>query len=71
MTEYKVKTTAVIDRNPVGSVIELPKKTAENLFQKGYVDIIEEVKPKPKTAKKTTTKSTAKKDEKKKTESKK
>lgn len=71
MAKYKVKTTAVIDRNPVGSTIELPKNTAEYLFQKGYVDIIEEVKPKPKSAKKTATKSTAKKDAKKKTESKK
>ena len=48
MAKYKVKTTAVIDRNPVGSTIELPKKTAESLFQKGYVDIIEEIKPKAK-----------------------
>lgn len=71
MAKYKVKTTAIIDRNPVGSTIELPKKTAEHLFQKGYVDIIEEVRPKPKSAKKTTTKSTAKKDAKKKAESKK
>lgn len=52
MAKYKVKTTAVIDRNPVGSMIELPKKTAEYLFQKGYVEIIEEVKTKPKQTKK-------------------
>jgi len=64
MAKYKVKTAAVIDNNPVGSTIELPKATAENLFAKGYVDIIEEVKPKVKPkrkapAKKKATKATA------------
>ncbi len=59
MTKYKVKTTAVIDYNPVGSIIELSKNTAEYLSEKGYVHIIEEVKNKKTTAK---TKSKGKKD---------
>jgi len=50
--KYKVKTTAVINRNPVGSTIELPKTTADKLVAKGYVEIIEEIKPKKKPAKK-------------------
>lgn len=71
MSKFKVKTEAVIDNNPVGSTIELPKKTAESLADKGYVVILSEVKPKPKrkaTPKKSTSatkkapaKSTAKK----------
>ena len=54
--KYKVKTTAVIDRHPVGSTIELGEATAKALAEKGYVTIIEEV-AKPK-AKKTTKKKT-------------
>lgn len=60
MAKYKVKTKAVIDRNPVGSTIELPKATAESLFAKGYVDIIEEVKPKAKPKRKAPAKKTTK-----------
>lgn len=56
MAKYKVKTTAVIDRHPVGSTIELSEATAKALAKKGYVTIIEEV-AKPK-AKKTTKKKT-------------
>lgn len=59
MSKFKVKTNAVINHNPVGSTIELPKADADRLSHIGYVDIIEEVKPKPakkKTATKTATK---------------
>lgn len=45
MANVKVKTTAVVNRNPVGSTIELPKATAEKLSAKGYVIIIGEIKP--------------------------
>lgn len=48
MSKFKVKTAAVIDSNPVGSIIELPKATADRLSHIGYVEILEEVKPKPK-----------------------
>lgn len=48
--KYKVKTKAVIDRNPVGSTIELPKADADRLSNINYVDIIGEVKPTPKKA---------------------
>ena len=54
--KFKVKTTAVIDRRPVGSTIELGEATAKALAKKGYVTIIGEV-TKPK-AKKTTKKKT-------------
>ena len=54
--KFEVKTTAVIDRHPVGSTIELNEATAKALAEKGYVTIIEEV-AKPK-AKKTTKKKT-------------
>lgn len=45
MAQIKVETAAVVNRNPVGSVIKLPKATAEKLSAKGYVNIIEEVEP--------------------------
>lgn len=41
---YKVKTKAVIDRQPIGSTIELDEATAERLAKMKYVEIIEEVK---------------------------
>lgn len=44
MTKVKVKTTAVINRNPVGSLIELSEESANKLVGKGYVEIIEKVK---------------------------
>lgn len=54
--KFKVKTTAVIDRHPVGSTIELDEATAKALAEKYYVTIIgEATKPK---AKKTTKKKT-------------
>lgn len=67
MANFKVKTTVVVDRNPVGSTIELPKLTAEKLADKKYVEIIGEVKPAKKTpapkkpAKKAAAKTTPKK----------
>lgn len=61
--KYNVETVgAVIDRNPIGSTIELSEKTAKYFESIGYVRIINEVKPKPKPSKKATTpKKTAKK----------
>jgi len=65
MAKLRVKTRAVIDRHPVGSEIELAKETAERLEAINYVDILGEVKTKPKTsAKKKSTKKTTKKDDK-------
>lgn len=46
MSKVNVKTASVIDYNPVGAVIELPKKTAEKLAVKGYVEILGKVKEK-------------------------
>lgn len=60
MKKYNVETEAIIDRNPIGSTITLPEKEAKHFESIGYVRIINEVKPKPKTAKKTTTKSKSK-----------
>lgn len=73
MSKFKVKTTAVIDNNPVGSIIELSKESAEKLSSKNYVIIIEEIKPKKAPAKKAKSapKKPATKTAKKKTESKK
>lgn len=44
MANVKVKTTAVINNNPVGSTIEISKSSAEKLSAKGYVVIVEEAK---------------------------
>ena len=41
---FKVKTKAVIDRQPIGSTIELDEATAERLAKMKYIEIIEEVK---------------------------
>ena len=57
--KYNVKTTAVIDNNPVGSTIVLPKKTAESLADKGYVDILSEVKAETKPKRTASKKSTS------------
>lgn len=46
MAKYLVETIAVINRNPIGSKIELTKSSAEKLSAKGYVKILDEVKPK-------------------------
>ena len=43
-TKYKVKTKAIIDRQPIGSTIELDEATAKRLAKMKYVEIIEEVK---------------------------
>lgn len=58
--KFNVETIVIIDRNPIGSTIELSEKTAKYFETIGYVRIINEVKPKPKTVKKTTTKSKSK-----------
>lgn len=50
MAKYKVKTKAVINRQSVGSTIELDEATAKRLAKMKYVDIIEEVKPPVKKA---------------------
>lgn len=50
MAKYKVKTMAVIDRQPVGSTIELDESSAKRLAKMNYVEIIEEVKPPVKKA---------------------
>jgi len=60
--KYKVKTAAVFNGQPVGSIIELDEVTAKKYEALKYLEIIEEVKqakpktkPKAKTTKKTTT----------------
>lgn len=61
MAKIKVETVgAIIDRHPIGSTIELDKKTAEHLESQGYVKIIEEA-PKPKAKTKTAKKAASKK----------
>ena len=47
-TKFKVKTAAVFNGQPVGSTIELDGKTAKKYEAKKYLEIIEEIKPKPK-----------------------
>jgi len=57
-TKYKVKTAAVFNGQPVGSIIELDEVTAKKYEALKYLEIIEEVKqtkPKAKTTKKTAT----------------
>ena len=60
--KYKVKTAAVFNGQPVGTIIELGEATAKRYEALKYLEIIEEVKqakkakPKPKTTKKTTKK---------------
>ena len=52
-TKYKVKTKAVFDGQPVGSVIDLDEVTAKKYEALKYLEIIEEdkqAKPKTKTA---------------------
>ena len=51
MSKVKVETIAVIDRNPIGSIIELNERTAKRLEAKKYVRIIEKIsKPKKESA---------------------
>ena len=54
--KYKVKTAAVFDGQPVGSIIELDEATAKKYEALKYLEIIEEVKPKTKPKAKTTKK---------------
>lgn len=67
--KYKVKTAAVFNGQPVGSIIDLNEKTALKYEALKYLEIIDEVKSKPKKSqsKKSTsaTKKTAKKSAKK------
>src|SRR5690625_4073331 len=51
-TKYKVKTKAVFNGQPVGSTIEMDGKTAKKYEALKYLEIIEEIKAKPKPAKK-------------------
>jgi len=71
-TKYKARTAAVFNGQPVGSIIELDDKTAKKYEALKYLEIIEEVKAKPKPAKKAKSapKKPAKSSSKKKTESK-
>lgn len=52
MAKVLVETIAVINRNPIGSKIELTKSSADKLSAKGYVKILDEIKPKPTPVKK-------------------
>jgi len=51
-TKYKVKTKAVFNGQPVGSIIELDEVTANKYEALKYLEIIEEVKPKAKPKRK-------------------
>ena len=46
--KYKVKTAAVFNGQPAGSIIELDESAAKKFEAMKYVKIIEEIKPKPK-----------------------
>ena len=54
--KFKVKTAAVFNGQPVGSIIELDEVTAKKYEALKYLEIIEEVKPKTKPKAKTTKK---------------
>lgn len=43
--KYRVKTKAVIQYNPPGSIIELSEEETQRLVNKKYAEIVEEVKP--------------------------
>lgn len=60
-TKFKVKTAAVFNGQPVGSIIELDEHVAKKYEDLKYLNIIEEVKPKKKSTKKKETKKTDKK----------
>jgi len=51
MAKVRVKTKAVFNGQPVGSIVELDEKTAKKYAALKYLEIIEELK-KPKPAKK-------------------
>lgn len=59
-TKYKVKTAAVFNGQPVGSIIELDEVTANKYEALKYLEIIEEVKPKAKPKRKAPAKKTTK-----------
>ena len=62
MAKVKVETMAVIDRNPVGSTIELEERTAKRLEAQKYVKIIGKVsEPKKESAPKKSPKAKPKK----------
>ena len=46
---YKVKTAAVFNGQPVGSIIELDEASAKKYEALKYLEIVEEIKPKSKT----------------------
>lgn len=54
--KFKVKTAAVFNGQPVGSIIELDEVTAKKYEALKYLEIIEEAKPKTKPKAKTTKK---------------
>lgn len=63
--KFKVKTAAVFNGQPVGSIIELDEVTAKKYEALKYLEIIEEVKQtKPKGTKKPAAKKTSTKDSK-------
>ena len=47
-TKYKVKTAAVFNGQPAGSIIELDESAAKKFEAMKYVKIIEEIKEQPK-----------------------
>jgi hypothetical protein len=51
-TKYKVKTKAVFNGQPVGSIIELDEVTAKKYEALKYLEITEEIKAKPAPVKK-------------------
>ena len=57
--KYKVKTAAVFNGQPVGSIIELDEKIARKYEALKYLEIIEEVKQKSKPKKSTSKKSSS------------
>ena len=71
--KFKVRTASVFNGTPPGSTIELDEAVAKKYEVMKYLEIIEEVKPKPKPKKKAPAKKPANKSTtaKKKTESKK
>jgi len=61
MTKYKVKTKAVFDGQPVGSIIELDEVTAKKYESLKYLEILNEVKKRKKTQSKSKKQTTSKK----------
>ena len=59
MKKYRVKTKAIFNGQPVGSIIELDGVTAKKYEALKYLEIIEEIKAKSKPKKSTSKKSTS------------